>query len=138
MPATGCDGPPGWVAGAAGHSRARPTLPLREALRAGRGLCIVVLRARIDGGDGVLRVRVVENAFAAHPRHDALSLAEVVSRALHGWNPSLPGFETPFSIDGEDAWDIPEEPDARGRYRVGMRFTARASADLPRPATAAS
>lgn len=110
---------------------------LSEAIKLGRGLCIVVMppEPTLAGPGGgtltlaevILRLRVVENAFAANPRHDALSVAELASRVLHGWQPPVPGITVPLALEEDDAWDVPDEPDKKGRYTIEVSFATAAS-----------
>jgi hypothetical protein len=109
---------------------------IKEAL-AKRGLCVVVMpprphRAASGEATPVFSevtqcVRVVENAFTPHGGCDALGVAERVSRALHGWQPAVPGITTAFSLDSDDAWSMPDEPDAKGRYTIEVNLITSAS-----------
>ncbi len=110
---------------------------LDEAVRAGQGVCIVIMppepaQAAIDAStlvmtEVILVVRVMENAFAANPRHDALSVAEAVSRLLHGWSPPVRGIATPLALEPDDAWDMPDEPDKKGRFAINVNFNTSAT-----------
>jgi hypothetical protein len=110
---------------------------LREAL-AESGLCIVVMPPRPHHADVTVQaspvfsevtlcVRVVESAFSPHEGADALGVAELVSRALHGWQPPVAGISSALTLDAETAWTMPEEPDSKGRYTIEVNFTTSAS-----------
>jgi len=101
-----------------------------------RGLCVVVMPPRphtvaqaqdtpvftqVD-----LCVRVVESAFQSHAG-DAMGVAELVSRSLHGWQPATPGITSPLVMDMDDAWSMDDEPDRKGRYTIEVNFTTSAS-----------
>ncbi|MFA5258176.1 MAG: hypothetical protein WC360_08495 [Opitutales bacterium] len=108
---------------------------IKEAV-AQRGLCVVVMPPRprrADAGQETpvftevdVCVRVVESAFQSHAG-DAMGVAELVSRALHGWQPATPGITTPLALDADDAWSMDEEPDRKGRYMIEVNFTTSAS-----------
>ena len=101
------------------------------------GLCVVVMPPRPKDAssssttpvftDVVLTIRVVESAFKSHVNADALGVAEIVSRAVHAWQPSVIGITAPLAMDGDDAWSMDDEPDKKGRYTVEIKFNTSAT-----------
>jgi hypothetical protein len=108
---------------------------IREKV-ASDGLCVVVMPPRPKDATTtavrpvfksvVFTVRVVENAFLPHAK-DAMTVAGIVSRSLHAWQPAVAGISSPLVLDGDDAWDLDDEPDKRGRYKIEIKFTTTAS-----------
>ncbi|MBN1404456.1 MAG: hypothetical protein JW942_08340 [Opitutales bacterium] len=108
---------------------------VKEAIALG-GLCVVIMPPRphkVDAAQNTpviteleLCVRVVESAFQNHGT-DALTVAELVSRALHGWQPAAAGITSPLALDSDSAWAMDEEPDKKGRYTIEVNFTSAAS-----------
>lgn len=97
------------------------------------GLCVIIMPPRPHKADDALEnvvinelelcVRVVESAFHEHSS-DALSVAELVSRALHGWQPVTVGITMPLALDQDTAWSMDDEPDRKGRYTIEVHFTS--------------
>ncbi len=108
---------------------------VKEAVALG-GLCVIIMPPRPRKADVAqptpvitrldICIRVVESAFHSHEA-DALSVAELVSRSLHGWQPVMPGITMPLTLDSDSAWAMDEEPDRKGRYTIEVRFTGSAS-----------
>jgi|GEM_PF-3304597 len=108
---------------------------IKESI-AQRGLCVVIMPPRpfaSDASQGTpvftevrVCVRVIESAFQRH-NEDALGVAEMVSRVLHGWKPAVVGITTPIALDDEYAWSMDEEPDKKGRFVIEVNFTTSAS-----------
>jgi hypothetical protein len=101
------------------------------------GLCIVVMPPRPKDISSsatspvfteiTLCVRVVESAFVTHSGGDAMSTAEIVSRALQAWTPSVTGVTAALAMDSDDAWSMDDEPDSKGRYTIEINFITSAS-----------
>jgi len=101
------------------------------------GLCVIVMPPRpkdISSSatspvftEVTLCVRVVENAFVSHGKGDAYATAEIVSRALQAWTPSVTGITAALAMDSDDAWSMDDEPDKYGRYTIEINFLTSAS-----------
>ena len=109
---------------------------IRENI-ASRGLCVVVMPPRPKDISATAKspvftqvtlcVRVIESVFRSHPGLDALGVAEIVSRALQAWTPAFSNITAALALDGDDAWTVPDEPDAKGRYIVKVNFLTSAT-----------
>ena len=101
------------------------------------GLCVVVMPPRPKDistsattpvfTQVTLSVHVIESVFQTHSGGDAMSVAEVVSRALQAWTPPVAGITAQLSLNSDDAWAMADEPDKKGRYTIDINFITSAT-----------
>lgn len=70
-----------------------------------------------------LTVQIISNGYGMHTAEEAYTIAEKVSRTLHGWFPPVPGVLGPIAMQTSTPWSIDRDNKQPGLELFALRFT---------------